>query len=52
MENRKITEEELEAIYQYLSICYDDMEEDEKLMWTKILMEVDPEFNDDNDEED
>ena len=50
--NKKITEEELDAIYQYLSISFDEMEEDEKMLWTKILMEMDPEFNNDNDEED
>jgi hypothetical protein len=50
--NKKITEEELDAIYQYLSISFDEMEEDEKMMWTKILMEVDPEFNTEEDEED
>ena len=46
------TEQELDAIYKYLSIAFDDMKEDEKLLWTSLLMEFDPEFDDDIDEED
>lgn len=46
------TEKELDAIYKYLSISYDNMTDDEQKMWTLILTELDPEFDDIGEEDD
>ena len=40
------TEQELDAIYKYLSIAYESMSNEEQKMWTAILMQNDPEFDD------
>jgi hypothetical protein len=47
----QITEKELDAIYKYLSISFDDMNEEEQKMWTLLLSLCDPEFDDDEDGE-
>jgi len=41
-----ITEEQLDAIYKYLAITYDTMDDQEQKFWTALLMENDPDFND------
>jgi len=46
-----LTEEQLDAIYKYLAITYDQMDDEEKKLWTAILMENDPDFDDDEIEE-
>ena len=51
-EKIEITEEQLDAIYKYLAILYDDMSDEEKLMWISILEQYDPEFEDMEDEND
>ena len=51
-EKIEITEEQLDAIYKYLAIMYDDMSDEEKLMWISILEQYDPGFEDTEDEND
>jgi succinate dehydrogenase flavin-adding protein (antitoxin of CptAB toxin-antitoxin module) len=46
-----LSEDELDAIYKYLAISIDDMPEEEKNMWQKLLEQVDPDFDDMDDEE-
>lgn len=40
----KITEEQLEALYIYLSFAFDSMEKDEKLFWIDLMKKLDKEF--------
>jgi len=47
----QLTEDQLDAIYVYLSISFDEMNEDEKKMWTALLSLYDPEFGNDSIEE-
>jgi hypothetical protein len=51
MQQQKITEDELDAIYKYLSISFDEMSNEERKMWTLILSICDPEFDDIDDED-
>jgi hypothetical protein len=46
-QQQKITEDQLDAIYKYLSISFDDMTDEEQKMWTLLLSIHDPEFDDD-----
>ena len=40
----KITEEQLEALYIYLSFTFDNMEKDEQLFWIELMKNIDNEF--------
>ncbi len=40
----KITEEQLNALYIYLSFTFDTMEKDEQLFWIDLMKEIDEEF--------
>ena len=40
----KITEQQLEALYIYLSFTFDTMEKDEQLFWIDLMKEIDEEF--------
>jgi hypothetical protein len=44
MENEKITEEQLEALYIYLSLNYDTFNDEEKMFWYEVMKEIDGEF--------
>lgn len=44
---QQLTEEQLDAIYKYLTISYDGMTDEEQKMWTLLLALYDPEFDDD-----
>ena len=46
MQQEKITEEQLDAIYKYLAIEYEYMSDEEQKMWTIILATHDPDFDD------
>jgi hypothetical protein len=46
MRQQQLTEEQLDAIYKYLSISYEDMSDDEQKMWTLLLAIFDSEFDD------
>jgi hypothetical protein len=50
MEENKIvaTEEELNAIYDYLGLMIEKMSEEEKDFWYNILSKVDPDFEKEN----
>lgn len=41
----KITEEQLNALYIYLSMTYDTMKDDEKQVWYNIMKRIDKEFH-------
>jgi hypothetical protein len=44
MVEEKITEEQLEALYIYLSLHFDTFKDDEKLFWINLMQELDYEF--------
>ena len=46
IEGDKITEEQLEALYIYLSMSYDTMTQEEKSVWYEIMQKIDKEFYD------
>jgi hypothetical protein len=51
-QQQKISEDQLDAIYKYLSISFDEMTDEEQKMWTLLLSIHDPEFDDiENDSE-
>jgi hypothetical protein len=41
----QITEEQLQALYIYLSLNFQSMKEEEKLMWFELMKKIDLEFN-------
>jgi DNA-dependent RNA polymerase auxiliary subunit epsilon len=46
-DNREsITEEETQALYMYLSIQFENMNDQQKLLWIEIMKSLDPEFED------
>lgn len=45
-QQQTITEEQLDAIYKYLAITYDQMDDKDQKFWTALLMEHDPDFDD------
>ena len=44
IEISEISQEQLQAIYVFLSINYEDMTTEEKLYWNYILEKIDPEY--------
>jgi hypothetical protein len=40
----ELTEEQIQAIYIYLAIHYDEMQDEEKLYWNYIMEKIDPEY--------
>jgi len=44
IKENKITEEQLEALYIYLSFAFDTMEKEEKLFWIELMKKLDGEF--------
>ena len=45
IDDSKITEEQLESIYVYLSITFDTMTDDEKQAWYYIMQKIDIQFH-------
>lgn len=43
--NEQITEEELQGLYMYLSLYFDDMTKEQKLTWIEIMQKLDKNFN-------
>jgi hypothetical protein len=41
-----VTEEEIQALYVYLSTEFDSMSDQQKLLWIEAMKTLDPEFND------
>ena len=44
MVEEKITEEQLEALYIYLSLHFDTFNNEEKLFWIELMQKLDNEF--------
>jgi len=44
IETSELSEEQIEAIYVYLSLTYEDMTSEEQLYWNYILEKIDPEY--------
>ena len=44
IKEEKITEEQLEALYIYLSFAFDTMDKEEKLFWIELMKKIDKEF--------
>ena len=45
IEQQEISEEEIEAIYIFLSISWETFTDEEKQYWKIIMEKIDPEFN-------
>ena len=41
-----LTEEQLDALYIYLAMNFEAMEETEKAFWSELMQKIDLEFND------
>jgi hypothetical protein len=48
---QQLTDDELQGIYLYLSMYYEQMTQEEKNTWIMLMNELDPEFNNIEDEE-
>jgi hypothetical protein len=46
----KLTDDQIQALYIYLSMNYESMDEEEKKVWYTIMEKIDSEFNDIDDE--
>lgn len=46
-EGRELTEQELQALYLYLDMYMDSMDEEQKMFWLEVLTRVDKKFYDD-----
>jgi hypothetical protein len=46
IEQLEITEEQIQALYMFLSINWETFTDDEKQYWKIIMEKIDPEFND------
>ena len=44
-DHQEISEEQLEALYIFLSINWETFTDDEKEYWKTIMEKIDPEFN-------
>lgn len=44
IDDSKITEKELDAIYIYLSMSFESMTKEEKQMWINIMQKIDKQF--------
>jgi hypothetical protein len=47
-ENNKedLTKEEIQALYVYLSMQFENMNDQQKLLWIEAMKSLDPEFDD------
>jgi hypothetical protein len=47
-ENNKedLTKEEIQALYVYLSMQFENMNDQQKLLWIETMKSLDPEFDD------
>jgi FKBP-type peptidyl-prolyl cis-trans isomerase (trigger factor) len=46
LDNNKLTDNQIQALYMYLSMNYEEMDSDEKKAWYYIMQKIDSEFND------
>lgn len=42
LDNQQITEEELSAIYYYISYAWEDMSQEDQQFWIAIINTIDP----------
>ena len=42
--DNKITEDQLEALYIYLSLNYNNMKDEEKIVWYELMKQIYKEF--------
>ena len=40
----ELTEDQIQAIYIYLALHYDEMSDEDKLYWNFIMEKIDPEY--------
>lgn len=45
-QKENLTEEEIQALYIYLNMQFDNMSDQQKLLWIEAMKTLDPEFND------
>lgn len=45
IEGDKITEDQIQALYMYISMHFDEMKDDEKEAWYHIMKQIDKEFD-------
>lgn len=50
-ENRQLSEQELQGLYIYLSMQFDQMSNEQKLFWIETMSNLDPDFNKIEDDE-
>jgi hypothetical protein len=41
-----LTDDELQGLYMYLSLHFEDMNKEEKLMWIELMKQLDKDFYD------
>ena len=44
-EKESLTEEEIQALYIYLSMQFENMSDQQKMLWIETMKTLDPEFN-------
>ena len=44
-EKENLTEEEIQALYIYLSMQFENMNDQQKLLWIETMKTLDPDFN-------
>lgn len=49
LEGKELTEQELDALYFYLSLNFEGMSEQERDFWTEMMPKLDKTFYDDKD---
>jgi hypothetical protein len=47
----QLTDEELQGVYMYLSMHYEQMTQEQKNIWVVLMNELDPQFNNFEDED-
>ena len=45
-QTEKLTDKELQALYVYLSMQFENMSDQQKMLWIETMKSLDPEFND------
>lgn len=45
-QTEKLTDKELQALYVYLSMQFENMSDQQKILWIETMKSLDPEFND------
>ena len=44
-EKESLTEEEIQALYIYLSMQFENMNDQQKMLWIETMKTLDPDFN-------